>query len=79
MTTGEPLKEETPLAETAERMDVLSAAPVPPLEPTNGETEEKPKIKKRKKKDAETEEEPSGDAELGEKKKKKKKRVKSED
>jgi hypothetical protein len=76
--TAEAMKEEAPLAETTERMDVLTAPAVPPVEPTNGEAEEKTKSKKRKKKDAEAEEEPE-DAEAGEKKKKKKKKAKSEE
>ena len=75
--TGETLKEETLVAETTERMDVLTA---PPIKPINGEADEKAaKPKKRKKKDAEAEEDEPEPTESGEKKKKKKKKVKSEE
>jgi hypothetical protein len=77
VTTVEP-GNEAPLAETTESMDVLTAPAAAPVEPTNGETDEKPKIKKRKKKDTEAEDGEAEDAEAGEKKKKKKKKVKSD-
>lgn len=78
--TGE-IQESTPLAETTERMDVLTA---PPVQPVNGDTEEKPKNKKRKKKDADVEEDAGAEEEPetgdgGEKKKKKKKKSKSDE
>lgn len=72
------VEQSTPLAETAEPMDVLTA---PPVEPINGEADkEKPKSKKRKKKDTEgAEEEPTETADGAEKKKKKKKKPKVEE
>lgn len=71
-TTAEAVKEETPLAETTEKMEIVSA---PATEAMNGEGE-KSKAKKRKRKDADAEERP---AESEEKKKKKKKKSKSEE
>ena len=67
----------TPLAKTTQRMDILTA---PSVEPVNGETEEKIHTKKRKKKeDVEEGEAPESGADGGEKKKKKKKKIKAEE